>query len=154
MLQMILIYQFISQIIKITFDAKFYSNKYSDLKKAFGTDTKKLYDHFIEFGIKEGRQASQVFDVKYYLENNSDLLKAFGNKSYKKAYNHFYEFGIKEFRKTSAEFDINIYKANYIDLQKAFKNDCKSYYKHYIEFGIAEKRIANELIKEEKDGEI
>ncbi len=138
----------------VTFDAKYYSNKYSDLKKVFGTDTKKLYNHFIEFGINEGRQASRPFDIKYYLDNNPELLNKFGNKGYKVAYDYFCEIGIKETKKTSAEFDISIYKANYSDLQNAFKNDNKSYYKHYTDFGYTEGRIANKLIEEDKSGEI
>ncbi len=85
---------------KATFNAKFYSDKYSDLKAAFGTDATKLYDHYLQYGIKEGRQASAIFDVKYYLENNADLKAAFG-KDYKKAYDHFIEFGYKEARKTA-----------------------------------------------------
>ena len=82
------------------------------------------------------------------------MLNKIGNKGYKVAYDYFCEIGIKETKKTSSEFDISIYKANYSDLQNAFKNDYKSYYKHYTDFGYTEGRIANKLIKEGKSGEI
>ncbi len=89
----------------LVFDAVFYSNKYPDLKNAFGTDATKLYNHFQQFGIKEGRQAHPVFDVKYYLAQNSDLKAAFGS-DYAKVINHYVTLGYKEGRKTAAVADL------------------------------------------------
>lgn len=43
-------------IVKDGFDANYYSNKYADLKKAFGTDKKKLLNHYYVFGRKENRE--------------------------------------------------------------------------------------------------
>ena len=63
------------------FNAVYYLNKYPDLKKAFGTDEKKALEHFIQFGIVEGRQACASFSVLEYKENYEDLRKAFGNDS-------------------------------------------------------------------------
>ena len=73
----------------LLFDAKFYADKYPDLRQAFGYNEAQLYNHWITYGIKEGRIASQVFDVKYYLANNQDLINAFGATNYTAAYNHF-----------------------------------------------------------------
>lgn len=42
--------------VKDGFDANYYSNTYSDLKKAFGTDKKLLLEHYWEYGAKEGRK--------------------------------------------------------------------------------------------------
>ena len=84
----------------IVFDAEYYANKYSDLKAAFGTDASKLFNHFLSYGIKEGRCASPVFDVKYYVENNSDLKSAFGT-DYVAAVKHFVNNGINEARVTA-----------------------------------------------------
>ena len=84
----------------LVFDAIYYSNKYPDLKNAFGSDATKLYNHFQQFGIKEGRQAHPVFNVKYYLEQNSDLKTAFGS-DYAKAIKHYATLGYKENRKTA-----------------------------------------------------
>lgn len=39
------------------FDPIYYSNKYADLKKAFGTDAAKLLEHYVVYGKKEGRIA-------------------------------------------------------------------------------------------------
>ncbi len=95
---------------KLVFDSVFYSNKYPDLKNAFGSDSTKLYNHFLNFGIKEGRQAHPVFDVKYYLAQHTDLQNAFG-KDYARALNHYINIGYKENRKTAEPVDLgtNVY---------------------------------------------
>ena len=82
------------------FDADYYRNAHADLNAAYGSDAEELYNHFIQFGIKEGRQAHPAFDIKYYLNENSDLKAAFG-KDYQKAMNHFVTNGYKEGRKTA-----------------------------------------------------
>ena len=61
------------------FNPTYYANKYADLKKAFGTDANKLFDHFINFGLQEGRQAISTFNVTAYKNRYADLQKAFGN---------------------------------------------------------------------------
>ena len=98
----------------LTFDASYYSSKYADLKSAFGTDKTKLYNHFINVGIKEGRQASPCFDVKYYLTNNADLKSAFGS-NYQKAYDHYITTGYKEYHRVATAAPVNLgndFKAN------------------------------------------
>lgn len=82
----------------MVFDAVYYSNKYSDLKSAFGTDAAKLYNHFITSGITEGRQGCATFNVKNYLTKNSDLLAAFGAGNYVAAYTHYIYSGYAESR--------------------------------------------------------
>ena len=89
----------------VVFDATYYSNKYSDLKAAFGTDATKLYNHFLNNGIKEGRQASPMFSVDYYLKNNADLKAAFGSNR-ESAFNHFLKYGVKEPRVTAPAVDL------------------------------------------------
>jgi hypothetical protein len=84
----------------IVFDPTYYSSKYADLKAAFGTDGNKLYQHFLDYGAKEGRQASATFNVRTYLSKNSDLKAAFGD-DYKAAIKHFASFGINENRVTA-----------------------------------------------------
>ena len=123
------------------FDAKYYVEKYADLKKAYGNNYQKLYEHFIGCGIHEGRIASPVFDAKYYLTKYEDLQKAFGSLSYSYALMHFYYNGCNEFRITTEEFNVVKYKDSNEDLSKAFGNKSKLYYKHYIEFGYKENRV-------------
>lgn len=80
------------------FNADYYSNTYADLKSAFGNDGGKLFDHFMTYGMKEGRQAHPQFNVFVYKERYLDLQNAFGN-NLPLYYKHFIEFGIKEGRK-------------------------------------------------------
>ena len=121
------------------FDFQYYAENNQDVKNVFGNNENLLRNHYMNFGIKEGRKASPVFDVKYYLEKNSDLQKAFGN-NYEMAYNHFINFGAREGRQASKEFDVKYYLAQYSDLAKAFNNDYVQAIIHYVNFGRKEGR--------------
>ena len=123
------------------FDWQYYVNKYADLKKAYGNNQAKLKNHWITYGKKEGRVASELFDAKYYLNKYPDLKNAYGN-DYRKAYDHFVVYGIKEGRQGSASFNIAIYKTNYYDLRAAFGNNNYLYYQHWREYGKREGRNA------------
>lgn len=81
----------------LVFDPTYYSNKYSDLKNAFGTNATKLFEHFVNYGVNEGRVASSNFNPIIYKNRYPDLQKAFGEdlSSY---YKHYIEFGHKEER--------------------------------------------------------
>lgn len=46
--------------VKDGFDANYYSNTYKDLKQAFGTDKKRLLEHYWEYGKKEGRKCKET----------------------------------------------------------------------------------------------
>jgi len=83
----------------VLFNPTYYSDRYADLKKAFGTDAQKLFNHFIYHGMKECRQPSATFDVAYYKKSYKDLQKAFG-EDIPKYYKHYVQFGYKEGRKT------------------------------------------------------
>lgn len=79
------------------FDLEFYMNKYKDLRDAFGDDYDKYFQHFIKYGMKEGRQGSADFDYATYRANNPDLEKAFGNDK-AAYYNHYVSRGYSENR--------------------------------------------------------
>lgn len=82
------------------FDAAYYANRYPDLKAAFGNDESALLQHFIQYGMAEGRQGSSQFDVYSYKNLYPDLRAAFGNnlKSY---YMHYISSGKAEGRKAT-----------------------------------------------------
>ena len=61
------------------FDAQFYYSKYPDLRAAFGTDKVGLLNHFLTFGMNEGRQACEQFNPAAYRERYPDLRAAFGD---------------------------------------------------------------------------
>lgn len=82
----------------LVFDPVFYSNTYPDLKKAFGSDSQKLFDHFCRYGMNEGRIAKAAFHVNKYKSYYADLRKAFGN-NLPLYYEHYIKYGYKENRK-------------------------------------------------------
>lgn len=81
------------------FDPVYYAGRYSDLKKAFGSDKNKLFQHFLKYGMKEARQAISGFNVRIYRSKNSDLRNKFGNDLIK-YYKHYCQYGCKEKRKS------------------------------------------------------
>ncbi len=63
----------------LIFNADFYASKYPDVAAACGGDETLMLNHFVNFGIAEGRQGSADFDVKVYMSKYPDLQAAFGN---------------------------------------------------------------------------
>ena len=46
------------------FDAEYYASQYSDVAEAFGDDEEALLQHYLTYGIKEGRSASEVLTCR------------------------------------------------------------------------------------------
>ncbi len=137
---------FESKYEELMFDADFYAAKYPDLKKAFGSDSDKLLEHWFNYGIKEGRAASIFFDPKYYLEQNPDLKSAFGT-DYTKAHKHFLQYGYKEYRKLSPVFDVKFYRSNYSNLSSL---NSAQLIDHFKQYGVNEGRQASEVFDPNK----
>lgn len=81
----------------LVFDPVYYSDKYADLKRAFGTNENSLLDHFVVYGMKEKRQAISTFNVVAYKNRYADLRKAFG-EDMPAYYHHYLQYGYKEKR--------------------------------------------------------
>lgn len=77
------------------FNDKDYLNFNSDVRTS-GTSA---YDHWLQFGIDEGRKSSRQFDIKVYLSANSDLSQRFG-QDYRGALAHYILIGKNEKRTT------------------------------------------------------
>ena len=142
------------------FDASYYAKNNKDLKIAFGNDENALFQHFLNYGMSEGRQASAEFNVKSYRNAYADLRQAFGNdlKSY---YLHYMNCGKREGRKTTgvtslqnpvtayngkdyaAVYNYDYYISKYSDLKKAFAGDDSAAIRHFVECGMAEGRQAS-----------
>ncbi len=80
------------------FDPCFYLSKYPDLRAAFKTDWVQAGGHWINQGVREGRQSSDGFSIKAYLNRYPDLQRAFGAKNYASALTHWFKYGKKEHR--------------------------------------------------------
>ena len=81
----------------LIYDYNYYINKYTDIKAAFGGDDEAAISHFVNSGMREGRQAKASFNVNYYKANYGDLAAAFGN-DLTKYYKHYLNNGYKEKR--------------------------------------------------------
>ena len=66
----------------LTFDADYYYTPNVDLQVALGYDYNKLYRHYLNFGLAEGRSGSAEFNCLVYRNNYPDLQTAFGNDLY------------------------------------------------------------------------
>lgn len=143
------------------FDAAYYADRYPDLKAAFGGDESALLQHFIQYGMAEGRQGNSQFDVYSYKNLYPDLRAAFGNnlKSY---YMHYISSGKAEGRKAtgvntlqkpittyngidySAVYDYNYYLKKHSDLAKIYTNDDIGLLAHFVNCGMSEGRQAKD----------
>ena len=89
----------------LVYDYNYYVNKYADVRKAFGYDDKAVLEHFVKYGMKEGRVAKATFDINYYKNSasNPDLRRSFGvtNADNYKYYVHYIKYGYKEKRKAT-----------------------------------------------------
>lgn len=87
---------------KAVFDVNYYHDAYPDLAAAFGTDSAALFNHFVNYGVSEGRSASAEFNPQAYRARYTDLQQAFGNDM--AAYcRHYISYGKAEGRCGSAD---------------------------------------------------
>ena len=142
------------------YDPSFYRNRYPDLRAAFGDNWGAYFDHYFNYGIKEGREAfgldfmrdfetvyegvdyKSVYDFNYYISKYPDLVAAFGRYNDKAALSHFVNYGIPEGRQASLYFDVSYYRENNADLKAVFGNDNMGLVRHFITYGADEGRDA------------
>jgi N-acetylmuramoyl-L-alanine amidase len=125
------------------YDYDYYIEHNSDVANAFGGDEQATFNHFLEYGMSEGRQASPLFNPYYYKEQYSDLSDAYGSdmSSY---YYHFMTYGMDEGRQASEDFDVVSYynAGGNADLRRAYgTSGWQQYYRHYLEWGQYEDRV-------------
>lgn len=82
---------------RLVFNSSYYADKYPDLKAAFGLNESELLNHFITYGMKEGRQAIKTFNVQAYKNRYADLRNAFAD-NLEAYYNHYITCGYSEKR--------------------------------------------------------
>lgn len=88
----------------LTFDAEYYYETYPDLQAAFPFDYEILYNHYLKYGLKEGRSGSRLFNCVVYKANYKDLQKAFG-RDYKAYCIHYEQYGQFEEREALTAFE-------------------------------------------------
>ncbi|MDE7044380.1 MAG: vancomycin resistance protein, partial [Acetatifactor sp.] len=86
------------------FDAEFYAEQYPDIVEICGTDEEALYEHYVTYGIKEGRNCSEIFNVQLYRQRYPDLDETFGD-DWEAYVEHYLTSGVQEGRDGCGEFD-------------------------------------------------
>lgn len=87
---------------RAVFDADYYYNTYPDVAAVIGNNREALLNHFVNFGVGEGRSASAAFNPQAYRARYADLQQAFGTDM--AAYcRHYVNYGKKEGRNGSAD---------------------------------------------------
>ncbi len=143
------------------FDPDYYYNAYPDVAAAFGKDDQALLNHFLTYGMKEGRQGCSSFNVTGYKNRYQDLRLAFGD-NLPAYYQHYIAYGQKENRDASytaditnpittwngvdysAVYDFSYYYANQPDVAKVCGHDDIAVLQHFVTFGMKEGRQAKE----------
>lgn len=141
------------------FDPAYYLNANADVRNVVGGSQVGAFDHFIRYGMSEGRQAKEDFNVNSYRNRYADLRWVFG-KSLTHYYHHFISNGKNEGRIATGNvamapvtsyagidyspvYNYNAYLENNSDMQRLFTGDDTGALKHFVNHGINEKRIAS-----------
>ena len=132
---------------KDIFDANFYYNMNPDVARQIGQDAPALLAHFVNDGMKEGRQGNPEFIVKRYKANYTDLQQLYGN-NLKKYYLHYMERGKNEGRISdrymiesgdySAVFKAEYYASKYPDVAEKCGGDERKLLEHFLRTGMKE----------------
>ncbi len=119
------------------FDAEYYLLANTDVAKAAlatGGDTFSFaYQHFNDYGWKEGRNPNAILDTKGYIAAHADVAAAGVNPL-----DHFHNYGWREGRDAAADFDTKAYLAAYADVKAAGIDPML----HYLQYGGGEGRTA------------
>ena len=121
------------------YDFEYYKMANEDVAVALGYDEEKMYEHWLNFGMAEGRNASMVFNAKYYLEVNPSVKAAVGN-DYVAAYEHFVTTGLLAGLESSPVFDVKYYLQANQDVAQVFGNDYVKAANHFNQNALAEGR--------------
>lgn len=143
------------------YDYNFYINNNPDIREAFGTDDIATLQHFVNYGMQEGRLAKRKFNVYSYKQRYKDLRMAYGY-DWKVYYLHYMNYGCREGRIAdgvvneidgvtvydgidySAVYDYNYYINNNPDIKAAFGMDDIATLQHFVTYGMSEGRKAKE----------
>ena len=152
------------------FDADYYLNKYPDVNEWANGSKDRALDHFVNYGMSEGRRGSEAFDVQSYYNEYPDLRASFGTDlaSY---YSHYLMYGKKEGRHATGcsklkgaatkaggvdyapVYDPEYYLSRNGDVEKAFTKstyggvtmvDDSAVLRHFVNYGMSEGRRGSE----------
>ena len=126
----------------------YYISKYKDLRHSDGSflTPDEASNHWVRFGIDEGRQGVLTFKASEYLALYGDMRTAFGANGFRQAALHFFNSGYTEGRGgrislSPLVFDATWYINANVDLKNAGFNQSQGV-THWLNSGIYEGRVA------------
>ncbi len=120
------------------FDEKLYLSSNADVANAVRNGTLTSgWDHFRQFGEREGRDPNALFDTDYYLVNNRDVAAAVARGEVT-AWGHYSNYGWKEGRDPSAFFNTRAYMDTNADVAGSGLNPLL----HFLHIGADQGRLA------------
>lgn len=125
------------------FDEQYYLVQNPDVAAAVASGAFSAgYQHFVQFGVAEGRDPSILYNEQHYLDTNVDVAQAIQNGGIRSGLEHFLVFGHEEGRDPSSLFSQQDYLTNNPDVAAAVNSGgFQSGFEHYIEFGAGESRL-------------
>lgn len=141
------------------YNFNYYIENNKDLYDVFRNEPDKAIEHFVNFGMNEGRQGNETFNVEGYRNRYLDLRRAFGS-DITKYYYHYINNGEKEGRDGSyiskitqhetffggtdfsPIYDYEYYIEHNPDVKNAYGGDDISTFSHFISCGAYEGRRA------------
>lgn len=141
------------------FDATYYLNAYPDVLSTYGNNPSLAFYHFVNYGMKEGRQGSANFNVFSYKNRYQDLRMAYGT-NLPAYYLHYISAGKAEGRIATGDvaiqyitsyagvdyssvYNFSDYISNNSDIAQLFGNDDAGAIRHFVNQGMTEGRVAN-----------
>ncbi|NER79306.1 MAG: hypothetical protein F6K42_06920, partial [Leptolyngbya sp. SIO1D8] len=125
------------------FDENYYLNQNPDVAAAVSHGAfQSGYDHFVRFGLSEGRNPSVLYNQDFYLAAHSDVARAVDVGFFDSGLTHFLNFGHRENRNPSDLFNQADYLTNNPHVTAAVEAKLfQSPFEHYILFGSNENRL-------------
>lgn len=125
------------------FDETYYLSNNLDVQTAiFNKQYSSGYEHYINFGLREGRSPSSLYNEQYYLNSYPDVANAVAAGIYQTGFEHYVTQGQLERRNPSSLFNELDYLANNPDVGSAIAVDALlSGFEHYLKFGLNENRL-------------
>ena len=129
------------------FDLSAYLQYNPDVANAFPGNSTLQVQHWLTYGINEGRRAHFLFHSAEYLESYGDLRNAFGY-NYSAGIRHYLNHGIPEGRAgvfvlRPEVFDAGWYLGSHGDLLAAYGWDGNAAKLHFVRWGVNEGRQAS-----------
>ena len=122
------------------FDEDYYLRNNPDVGVAVSTGKHDSgYQHFVTFGLFEGRDPSLLYSETFYLANHEDVAAAVATGIHQSGLEHFLTYGHAENRNPGARFDQSDYLTRNRDVAAAIEQGTlQSAFEHYIKYGADE----------------